>query len=177
MLDDEAFASTTEQRLCLMLARQEIEQLRRWYAHATDLLGSATEAAREKGRRIYHRIFTADAELSVVGGLVPLSAEGPDGWAAVAANALQPYESTQHLIGSQVVTFTSASFDGPQWLTGSATMSSYVQAWHAWPDRRVRLVIGTYEDVVRFDPTHGWQIEQMVLKYASSEERELGKPA
>lgn len=176
--DDGAFAANTEQRWLLALARQEIEQLRRWYAVATDLLGRGTEADDARGVSIYRRIFTEDAQVSVRGSANALSATGPDGWAAIARQALAAYESTQHLIGTQVVTFTEARFSGaPARLeAGAADMSSYLQAWHAWPDRRLRLVLGTYEDSVRLVQDVGWQIERMVLCYESGEQRMLGTP-
>ena len=41
-----------------MLAKQEIEYLQRWYARATDLIGSNLPDQIEEGRDIYHRIFT-----------------------------------------------------------------------------------------------------------------------
>ena len=179
MLNDHEFADDIEKRQLLALARQEIEQLRRWYAIATDLFGRDDAAARERGLRIYHRIFTAQAAISVEGAKTPLEARGPDGWADVASNALAPYEATQHLIGSQVVTFEDATFGGsPMALqSGIAQMSSYLQAWHASPDRQLRLVLGTYHDTVRFEPEVGWQIERMVLEYVSEENRPLGDPS
>ena len=44
-------------------ARQEIEYLQRWYARATDLIGTNQPDNIEAGREIYHRIFTSDASI------------------------------------------------------------------------------------------------------------------
>lgn len=179
MLNDDTFAKDAEERMLLSLAHQEIEQLRRWYAVATDALGRKEDGLQvERGREIYRRIFAPEAQMNVRGGQVDLKGRGPESWADVAADALADYAATQHLIGSQVVTFKEAAFSGtPKVLTsGAAAMSSYVQAWHAWPDDNVRVVIGTYEDSVRYNPAVGWQIERMVLVYQSGERRPLGDP-
>lgn len=159
-------------------ARTQIEYLRRWYAVATDALGKADDPdAIAQGKDIYHRIFTADAKVRVVGGdRGPLHATGPDGWAAVAMRALHDYQATQHLIGTQVVDLLELSTEDHsiEPTAGRAIMNSYLQAWHAWPDRRLRLVLGTYTDVVAYTPGTGWQIEDMTLAFTSSEERMLG---
>ncbi len=161
----------------LQRARTEIEYLRRWYAVATDALGKADDpASLAQGKQIYHRIFTADADIGVVGGEgEPLQAIGPDGWASVAMDALKDYEATQHLIGTQVVDMIELTTDGnsTEPTTGRAVINSYLQAWHAWPDRRLRLVMGTYTDYVRYVTGIGWQIEKMTLTYVSGEERLL----
>jgi hypothetical protein len=171
-------SATPAQRQALMLARQEIESLRRWYAVATDKLGLADdEAACSEGLRIYHRIFAPQARIRVSGpGARPLGGTGPDAWAEVVSNALGEYEATQHLIGSQVVNFDAVDFgaDPAVIAAGSAHMSSYVQAWHTWQDGRLRLVLGTYLDTVVFQPAVGWQIDTMNLVYTSGEERALG---
>ena len=102
-------------------------------------------------------------------GTTLLSAVGPDGWAEVARNALRDYASTQHLIGTQLVTFEHVDFEAhtAALAAGSAQMSSYLQATHVWPDRRMRLVLGTYLDRVRWLPGTNWQIEDMTLVYTS----------
>lgn len=161
----------------LAQARSEIEYLRRWYAVATDALGKADEPESiAQGIRIYHRIFTANADIGVVGGTgKPLQASGPDGWAAVVMNALKDYQATQHLIGTQVVELLELTTNNNNEPTsGRALLNSYLQAWHAWPDERLRLVIGTYTDLVIYTPGIGWQIEKMTLTYTSGEERQLG---
>ena len=45
-------------------ATQNIEYLQRWYARATDLIGTNDPANIEEGRAIYHRIFTPDVRIS-----------------------------------------------------------------------------------------------------------------
>ena len=54
-----------------MVAKQEIEYLQRWYARATDLIGSNLPDQIEEGRGIYHRIFTPDVSIqaSAAGGV------------------------------------------------------------------------------------------------------------
>ena len=162
-------------------ARQEIEYLRRWYCRATDLFGMTGNAdANAEARRIYHRIFTPDASVQVTGATAkPLAAIGPDGWAAVVMKALNDYVVTQHLAGTQIVDIrtlqTSTDASGQvQIVAGTAGMTSYLQAWHVWPDSRLRLVMGNYVDEVLFVPGTGWQIRAMNLVHLSAEVRQLG---
>ncbi len=168
-------ALTREERYQLAVARQEIEYLRRLYGQATDALGNtADDSARHWGREIFHRIFTPDVAVRVTGSSRPLSGTGPDSWADVVAGALAPYETTQHLIGTQLVEFQDARFEDGELVAGNAGLSSYLQAWHAWPDRKVRIVLGTYRDQVRFVAGVGWQIYDMTLEHTSAEHRMLG---
>ncbi len=168
--------------IALTRARVEIEYLRRWYAVATDALGRADQPESiAQGKTIYQRIFTPNADICVVdsaaSGSGPLlQATGPDGWAEVAMNALKTYEATQHLIGTQVVDMLELDADGARGepSSGRAVMHSYLHAWHAWPDQRLRLVMGTYTDHVIYLPGTGWQIEKMTLTHVSGEERTLG---
>jgi hypothetical protein len=164
-----------EERYLLSLAREEIEYLRRLYGKATDALGKVGDKqATDFGASTFHRIFTPDALVKVTGGPSELAGSGPDSWATVVTNALKDYESTQHLIGTQVVDFTDVQFEHGEISGGEAEMSSYLQAWHAWPDRRLRVVLGTYHDKVRFSPGKGWQIYDMTLEYTSVEHRQMG---
>ncbi len=164
-----------EERYLLSLAREEIEYLRRLYGKATDSLGKVgNQAATEFGVSTFHRIFTPDAVVRVTGGPKELTGSGPDSWAKVVTNALKDYESTQHLIGTQVVEFMDVQFENGEITGGQAEMSSYLQAWHAWPDRKVRVVLGTYYDKVRFVSGKGWQIYDMTLEYTSVEHRQMG---
>ena len=166
----------TEERYLLSLAREEVEYLRRLYGKATDALGKVgDQQATEFGASTFHRIFTPDVLIRVTGGLTALTGSGPDSWAKVVINALKGYESTQHLIGTQVVEFTDVRFENGEVSGGQAEMSSYLQAWHAWPDRSARIVLGTYHDKVRFSPEKGWQIYDMTLEYTSVEHREMGE--
>lgn len=165
-------------------ARQEIEYLRRWYCRATDLFGmTGNKQANAEARRIYQRIFTADAKIRVSGDVTrSLQAIGPEGWAAVVVNALQDYTVTQHLIGTQLVDIRSLGVGrkstGPdEVISGDAGMTSYLQAWHVWPDQSLRVVMGNYVDQARFVPGIGWQIYDMNLVHLISEVRPLGTTA
>jgi len=163
------------QRYLLALARQEIEYLRRLYGRATDALGkTGDDSARQFGIETYHRIFSDDVTARVTGSATALSGTGPDAWVDVVTTALQDYESTQHLIGTQVVDFNEVTFEHEDITHGDATLTSYLHAWHAWPDGKLRLVIGTYTDKVRWNPETGWQIYDMTLEHTSAEHRMLG---
>lgn len=157
-------------------ATQEIEYLRRLYAVATDQLGINTEASITEGMATYRRIFTPDVRVRVTGeGTDPLNATGPDAWAKIANEALADYAATQHLIGTQLVEIHSIEFDAAgNVVSGDASMSSYLQAWHAGTDDDLWLFIGTYYDKVRYTPGVGWQIYDMELMRVSGENRSLG---
>lgn len=164
-----------QQRYQLALARQEIEYLRRLYGQATDALGKTDDpAARQFGIDTYRRIFSADVAVRVTGSATSLSGNGPDAWVEVVTSALQDYASTQHLIGTQIVTFSEVEFDDDNITQGDAMLKSYLHAWHVWPDRKLRLVMGTYTDRVRWNPDVGWQIYDMTLDHTSTEHRMLG---
>ena len=170
-----SFNHNLEERYLLSLARQEVEYLRRLYGKATDALGKVgDQQATDFGAATFRRIFTPDVLVRVTGGPKALEGSGPDSWAGVVTNALKDYESTQHLIGTQIVEFTDVQFKDGEVLSGLAEMSSYLQAWHAWPDRSARIVLGTYYDKVRFNPGKGWQIYDMTLEYTSVEHRQMG---
>jgi hypothetical protein len=158
----------------MAVARQEIEYLRRWYAKATDLLGVNTAESIAEATKIYHRIFTPDANIRVSGpGSNPLDSTGPDGWVKVANTALKDYVSTQHLIGTQLVEIRDMRQDADgQTVSGEASMTSYLQAWHAGTDQ-VWVFIGTYVDEVRYTPGIGWQIYDMNLVQVSGDLRPL----
>ena len=157
-------------------AVQEIEYLRRLYAVATDQLGINTEASIANGMVTYRRIFTPDVTVRVTGaGTDPLRATGPDGWAKIANDALADYVATQHLIGTQLVEIHDIEFDATgNVVSGDASMSRYLQAWHAGADDTVWVFIGTYYDKVRYSPGIGWQIYDMELMRVSGENRALG---
>jgi hypothetical protein len=157
-------------------ATQEIEYLRRLYALATDQLGINTQASITNAMATYRRIFTPDVSVRVTGeDTSPLTATGPDAWAKVATEALADYIATQHLIGTQLVEIHSIEFDDAGNVTsGEASMSSYLQAWHADADDNLMLFIGTYYDKVRFSSGFGWQIYDMELTRVSGENRALG---
>ena len=139
-------------------ARQEIEDLQRLYAKATDTIGLATESDVAAGRDIYHRIFTSDVSIRTSDtGADPLTAESPDEWVDVVYDALKDYTGTQHLIGTQLV-----RFEGDE-----ARMESYVNAWHKNPDETVYYFLGTYISSVR-KTDKGWQIYDMNLRHDTS---------
>lgn len=157
-------------------AIQEIETLRRLYARATDQIGLATEASIAEGRATYHRIFTPDVAIRTAGMAgEPLNATGPDRWVEVVLEALTPYAATQHLIGTQLVELQSLELDAGGAVTGGeATMTSYIQAWHATPANEVWVFIGTYHDKARLVPGTGWRIYDMTLEQVSEDHRSLG---
>ncbi|MGE0668072.1 MAG: nuclear transport factor 2 family protein [Sphingomonadales bacterium] len=135
----------------------EIEYLQRLYAKATDKLGKKDPALRAEGRQIYHRIFAPDAKVRTADTGSNLEANGPDGWADVAQNALAQYIGTQHLIGTQL-----AEVNGDQ-----GTLESYLNAWHKYPDNSVYYFLGTYLSKVRRGKD-GWQIYDMTLRLDTS---------
>ncbi len=162
-------------RMQAVIARQEIEYLRRRYAKATDLIGMGTAEAIAEGRRIYHAIFTPDARIrATAGGVAQLTAAGPDEWEQVVRDALDEYVATQHLIGTQLVDFTHLQIgeDG-ELMSGEARMTGYLQAWHA-RETSVWIYLGEYIDQVRYAPGDGWRIEDMELAQISGEDRTLG---
>ena len=154
-------------------AIQEIEYLRRWYAKATDQIGIATPESIAEGRAIYHRVFTADAQLDAGPDREPQV--GPDGWVDLVLGALGELGPTQHLIGTQLVEIKSLVLDaGCNVVAGSATMESYLQAWHEQKDEKVWLFLGTYFDDAVFIPGTGWRIEKMILQQVAGETRYMG---
>lgn len=150
-------------------AKQQIAELRCLYARATDLIGTIEPRNVEEGRRIYHQIFRPDA---VIGATGRDSVTGPDAWVDVVIDALKVYEKTQHLIGTQLVTIDAlpGHDEGP----GKASMSSYLQAWHAKADGELWLFLGTYSDELSYSADKGWQIANMMLNQVSGETRQLG---
>jgi hypothetical protein len=168
--------SMCHQKTIEAVARQEIEYLRRAYAIATDQIGEDTEASVTAGGEIYHQIFSPDVTFAVTGPETqPLTANGPKGWVDVVRGALGPLGPTQHLIGSQVVTFDDLQWnDRCEVVAGKAKMQSYVQAWHDQNDREVWLFIGTYFDEVVYQPQRGWQISHMELRRVTGELRPSG---
>ena len=164
--------------LAKTIARQEIEYLRRLYAKATDMIGSNEPAAVAEGTEIYNRIFTPDVDLrtSDMAGRVNFEAKGPLEWVDVVKGALEEYTSTQHLIGTQIVTLHTLDLsDRDTIAAGEATMESYLQAWHEnADDGRLWLFLGTYVDKVRYTKGVGWQISDMTLSQVAGEKRALG---
>jgi hypothetical protein len=154
-------------------AIQEIEYLRRWYAKATDQIGTATPEAIAEGRAIYRRVFTADAQLDAGPDREPQV--GPDAWLDLVLGALGELGPTQHLIGTQLVEIQSLKLDDEcNVVAGFASMESYLQAWHEQKDEKVWLFLGTYFDDAVFIPGTGWRIEKMKLQQVAGETRYMG---
>ena len=133
--------------------RLQIEELRRLYAKATDLIGLGDDQSVAAGLEIYHRIFTPDAGIRTRNAGEPLTSTGPDEWAGVVKDALADYKSTQHLIGTQLIVATSPD----------AELESYLHAWHQRPDNSIWVFVGTYYDKVK-QTEKGWQIYDMTLE-------------
>ena len=151
-------------------AIQEIEYLRRLYAKATDLIGTAEPDNIEKGRAIYRAIFTEDAKMDAGPDREPQV--GADAWLDLVLGVLGELGPTQHLIGTQLVEFSSLEMDDNcNIVAGSATMESYVQAWHEQPDDKVWLFLGTYFDDLVYVPGSGWRISEMKLQQVAGETR------
>jgi hypothetical protein len=150
-------------------ATQNIEYLQRWYARATDLIGTNDPANIEEGRAIYHRIFTPDVRISASDPQAgrEFAAQGPDQWVDVVAGALAVFDSTQHLLGTQIVELE--SLPDAEGNGGQARMASYLQAWHHDPDRVIDIFLGTYYSKVRYAKGIGWQIYDMRLEKVAGE--------
>ncbi|MEH6590056.1 MAG: nuclear transport factor 2 family protein [Halioglobus sp.] len=153
-------------------AIQEVEYLRRWYAKATDLIGSADPDAVAEGRAIYHRVFAPDAKLNAGPDRTLV---GPDAWVDLVLGALGELGPTQHLIGTQLVEIKTLELDDDCNVTaGSAYMESYVQAWHELKNDKVWLFLGTYFDDAVYIPGTGWRIAVMNLQQVAGEIRFMG---
>jgi len=151
-------------------ALHEIENLRRAYAYATDRIGSDIDGEVEAGRRVYRRIFTADAAIRASG--LEGTTTGPDAWVEVVRDALGPMGPTQHLIGTQLVAVDALALDDACRVeSGRARMDSHLQAWHTRADGKVWVFVGTYHDEVVFSPERGWQIAAMNLERTAEEVR------
>lgn len=149
---------------------QEVEYLRRMYAKATDKIGVASEVSIEEGREIYRQIFASDATLDAGPGREPQV--GPDAWVDLVLGVLGPLGPTQHLIGTQLVEIKNLELnDDCEIVSGSASMESYVQAWHEQKDERVWLFLGTYFDEAEYKPGIGWQIVDMKMEQVAGETR------
>lgn len=171
LLPKELFAmGNCHETAARLQAIQEIEYLKRWYAKATDKIGEATESSIAEGRAIYHQVFDQKAIIRAGGDFEDQI--GPDGWVDVVLGALGPLGPTQHLIGTQVVEIEDLKLDDEcNVVAGTATMESYLQAWHERKDEKVWLFLGTYFDKVSFNPGTGWQIIDMSLVEVTGETR------
>ena len=167
---NQGYAMSCNEAMAKTQAVQEVEYLRRWYAKATDQIGVATPESIAEGRAIYHRVFTADAQLDAGPDREPQV--GPDAWVDLVVGALGELGPTQHLIGTQLVEIKSLELDDAcNVVVGSAYMESYLQAWHEQKDEKVWLFLGTYFDDAVFIPGTGWRIEKMKLQRVAGETR------
>jgi hypothetical protein len=167
---NQGYAMSCNEAIAKTQAVQEVEYLRRWYAKATDQIGVATPESIAEGRAIYHRVFTADAQLDAGPDREPQV--GPDAWVDLVVGALGELGPTQHLIGTQLVEIKSLELDDAcNVVAGSAYMESYLQAWHEQKDEKVWLFLGTYFDDAVFILGTGWRIEKMKLQQVAGETR------
>ena len=154
-------------------AIQEIEYLQRWYARATDLLGTNQAELVAEGSAIYHRIFSPDVEITSTEKDAELRrANGISEWLDVVIGVLSPMGTTQHFIGTQLVEFQSLEIDDlGNVKSGAAVLTSHLQAWHDISPDQVYLFVGTYTSDVSFRTDAGWQIWRMNLERETIETR------
>ena len=151
-----------------MLAKHEIEYLQRLYARATDQIGTNEPENIGAGRAVYHRIFTQDATIRANDPSgAAFRAIGPDEWVKVVDGALSVFDSTQHLLGTQIVELD--SLPNAAGKVGEGKMSSFLQAWHQDDDRVIDIYLGTYYSKVRYTSGLGWQIYDMRLEKVAGE--------
>ena len=141
------------------LARQEIAQLQRLYAQATDLIAADSEANEAAVAATYRRIFTTDAQIGVRG---QMSVSGHLAWLEFVKTSLSAQRCTQHLIGSQVVEIN--SLPNLQGVGGEAVMTSYLHATQVGADGDLSRVTGTYFSTATHTPEAGWQLAEMMLE-------------
>ena len=154
--------------IAMMQAKYEVEYLQRLYARATDQIGTNIPENIEAGRAIYHRIFTPDAAISASDHSgAAFKVVGPDEWVKVVDGALSVFDSTQHLLGTQIVELD--SLPDANGAGGEGKMSSYLQAWHQDDDRVIDIYLGTYYSKVRYTQGIGWQIYDMQLVKVAGE--------
>ena len=150
-------------------ATQNIEYLQRWYARATDLIGTNDPANIEEGRAIYHRIFTPDVRISASDPQAgrEFAAHGPDQWVDVVAGAW-PYLIQRSTCWAPRL-WSWRACQMARAMGGGASMASYLQAWHHDPDRVIDIFLGTYYSKVRYTQGIGWQIYDMRLEKVAGE--------
>ena len=170
-------------------ARQDVEYLRRWYGVATDLVGlskSDNPGAFNEGRKIYRRIFTPDANITISGNpfVDPTLGTSPDQWADFVNAVLgETFLATQHLIGTQVFEIDTLPSTSPAQggSTGHATGSSYLQAFHETHAQTCSVFNGTYFDKAKVATLRGggmgWQIYDMNLVRVTGGQWTLTLPA
>ena len=158
----------TESQNLLWIAKNEICELQRLYAIATDLLCTNTADDNSAATEIYHRIFTPQAVIKA-SGMEPKI--GPDAWVELVIGALEEFSATQHMIGTQIAEVGALPSAGQS--SGRGKLFSHLQAWHAKRDGDMWHYIGKYDSSVIFTPDVGWQINEMELVQVSEDYRKI----
>ena len=141
------------------LAQQEIQELMRLYAQATDLIAADSSANEAQVESIYRRIFTEDAPIGVRG---QMSVSGPSAWLEFVKASSSALRGTQHLIGSQIVEIK--SLPNAEGHGGEAAMTSYLHATRVGAGGEISRVVGTYFATVTHAPETGWQLSELTLE-------------
>jgi hypothetical protein len=155
-------APTEEERR--QTAQQEIAELQQLYAHATDLIAADAAAYEAEVRSTYLKIFTEDARIGVGDQLVLL---GPLAWLEFVKTSANSMQSTQHLIGNQVVEIQ--RLPSPEGIGGEASMTSALHATLVGADGELSTVEGTYFATATHTPESGWQLTEMKLEAVAAE--------
>ncbi|MEE2776723.1 MAG: nuclear transport factor 2 family protein [Acidobacteriota bacterium] len=140
-------------------AQQQIAELLRRYAHATDLIAADSAANEADVEATYRRIFTADAKIGVRG---QMSVSGPAAWLELVKASTGALRGSQHMLGSQVVEV--GRLPNAEGLGGEATITSYLQATRVGADGDVSRVLGTYLATASHSAESGWQIAELMLE-------------
>ncbi|MEM7015713.1 MAG: nuclear transport factor 2 family protein [Pseudomonadota bacterium] len=164
LLQTSVVFAETDQAMQIWLAKQEIAELQRRYAQATDMIAADSKGNEAKVAAIYQKIFTKDSKLGV---LNQLTLDGPTPWLELVKTTFVPLRGAQHMIGSQVVEIE--SLPDQQGKGGKAKMRSYLQATHVNSDDSLEIILGTYISTVTYQPGVGWQISEMMLELLSRE--------
>jgi hypothetical protein len=140
-----------------------IRQLSINYAIGTD---AVSRGDLDTARARYQASFTPDATIGA--GFDPaapaLTAQGPEEWLGVVAQAFEPYTATQHLLGTIDVVFPAGPGRRRQ-----ASMSTYLNATHVLAaTKELSTVLGTYFDQVELIDRN-WRIVDRFLQFTSFE--------
>lgn len=141
------------------LAQQEIQELMRLYAQATDLIAADSSANEAQVESTYRRIFTEDAAIGV---RAQMSVSGPSAWLEFVKASSSTLRGTQHLIGSQVVEIK--SLPNAEGHGGEAAMTSYLAATRVGVGGEISRVVGTYFATATYTPGTGWQLSELTLE-------------
>lgn len=150
--------------LALWQAKQEIAELQRAYARATDLVPGATAEGLARCAAEYRRIFAPDASIGVAG---QMSVTGPEAWLGFVNASLGALIRSQHLIGTQLVEIERLPEAGRG--AGAATMTSALLASQYGEGMQKTTIVGTYHARAVHAPEHGWRLAEMTLELTSVE--------